>query len=433
MEAIAFDEVASRGGARRFWAVVVALTAVVGCSEHADLTTPSEDAVDAGGSELVEPPSEAAIDGFSQVVPSSKLPGNVTTMDANNNLDIVRHDGRIFLAFRTAETHFASDMVRLYVVSTLDEETWRFEGVFERGRDLREPRFLSWNGRLWLYFAVLGTNPVDFEPHETRVAEWLGEGRWGESSADLEWPGEAEEYDGFIPWRTKVVDGVPYMVGYVGGADIYDASGEPGLRVSWLTTEDGRSWTPVVPGQPVVQTGGGSETDFAFADDGALIAVTRNERGDQSGFGSKICRAEAEELGTWNCINDPRKYDSPLVFKHGSRIMLLARRQVTESGWYDLTQLPGADPDLSVSDLLIAYSTTPKRCALWEVNPQTLEVAHLMDLPSSGDTCFPGLIGLDPHHYLVYNYSSDPEDGDRTWIDGQVAPTFIHRMVIAIP
>ena len=44
-----------------------------------------------------------------------------------------------------------------------------------------------------------------------------------------------------------------------------------------MTTEDGIDWTPVVPGQPIGHEGGSSETDFAFADDGALIAVLRNE------------------------------------------------------------------------------------------------------------------------------------------------------------
>jgi hypothetical protein len=29
------------------------------------------------------------------------------------------------------------------------------------------------------------------------------------------------------------------------------------------------NWTPVVPGQPTVSTGGGSEADFALLDDGA--------------------------------------------------------------------------------------------------------------------------------------------------------------------
>jgi len=387
-------------------------------------------------------PTEPAIEDFAVVVPGTAMPAPVSPMTANNNLDIVLHDGRLFLAFRTAESHFASADVTMYVVSTEfvpgvgeDAQGWRYEGMFFLERDVREPRFLSWNGKLFLYFAVLGTNPVDFEPHESRMAQWLGPGQWTESTPDIGFPGALGDYDGFIPWRTKVVDGVPYMVGYVGGGEIYDVSGEAteGLEISWLTTVDGVSWSPVVDGQPVVQTGGGSETDFAFADDGALIAVTRNERGDDTGFGSKICRAEPSDLGTWSCVNDPRKYDSPLVFKHGSTIMLIARRHVTESGWYDLTQLPDADPDLSVSDLLIAYSTSPKRCAVWEVNPTSLEVTHVIDLPSAGDTCFPGMVPIDAHHYLVYNYSSDPNDPDRTWIDGQVAPTFVHRMVLALP
>ena len=73
-------------------------------------------------------------------------------------LDIVLHDCRLFFAFRTAPSHFASPDTVLYVISTDDpaQKSWTFERRFYLGTDLREPRFLSWNGRLFLYFAVLG-------------------------------------------------------------------------------------------------------------------------------------------------------------------------------------------------------------------------------------------------------------------------------------
>ena len=51
----------------------------------------------------------------------------VELADASNNLDVVRHQGRSYLAFRTAPTHFASRNVRLYVVSSADERNWRLE------------------------------------------------------------------------------------------------------------------------------------------------------------------------------------------------------------------------------------------------------------------------------------------------------------------
>ncbi len=82
-----------------------------------------------------------------------------------------------------------------------------------------------------------------------------------------------------------------------------------------------------------------------------------------------------------------------------------------------------------------AYWETPKRCALWQVDPDALEVTHLLDLPSAGDTCFPEALALDPQNYLVFNYTSpwqDPND-DPTWFDGQWAETLIYRTVLTLP
>src|SRR5688572_13683959 len=54
------------------------------------------------------------------VVPSTTMADGVVSQVAHNNLDIVWFRGRLFFAFRTAPTHFASRQVVMYVVSTAD-------------------------------------------------------------------------------------------------------------------------------------------------------------------------------------------------------------------------------------------------------------------------------------------------------------------------
>ncbi len=358
-----------------------------------------------------------------QVVPSAGLPARVVTQPANNNLDVVVHNGRLYLAFRTAPTHFASEEVRLYVVSTTDERHFRYEAEFHLGKDLREPRFLSFDGTLFLYFAVLGPVQFTFEPEGVMVTEIHGPGDFTEP----QWLFE----DDTIAWRTRVIDDVPYMLAYRGGAGIYTGDASV-LEVSWLTTADGYDWQPVIPDQPVVLTGGVSETDFAFTPDGALIAVSRDEEGDEGGWGTKICRAEAGDLGTWSCVTDPRKYDSPYVFRHGSAIYLIGRRNVTEDGNYDLFMR-----DLSHEDQTrkyqIEYWYEPKRCSLWQIDPDTLEVTFLLDLPSRGDTCFPGVVPLGENRVRVYNYSSPVDGPDLDWLAGQTGDTNIYAVTLTLP
>jgi hypothetical protein len=356
-----------------------------------------------------------------QVVPSSRIPSALAVQPANNNLDVVRHGDRIFFAWRTAPSHFASPEVALHVVSGTSEERFEPEVTFRRMTDLREPRFLSFDGRLFLYFAVLGDSLLDFAPQGFMVSEYLGPGSWSEP----EWVYQP----GFIAWRTKVEQGTPYVLAYKGGEQIYDEV-TAATEIHWLTTTDGRTLTPVVPGQPKVEGGGGSETDVAMLDDGRLIAVIRNEAGDELRWGSKICRAEPDQLGSWSCVGDPRKYDSPLVFQHQGEVYLIGRRNLNEyDGAYDLHK-PHATHRDETAYYQFAYWERPKRCAVWHVDAETLAVEHLVDLPSRGDTCFPALLPLNDREYAVYNYTSPLEGPDLIWLEAQLGETRILRTVL---
>ena len=362
-----------------------------------------------------------------QVVPGPGVPDDVTLQNANNNLDLVRHDGAWFLAFRTAPDHFANPDARIYVLRSDDEETWTFEAVFHEDTDLREPRLLSWDGKLFLYVALLGKSRTAFEPQGMKVSERVGTADW----TPPEWSFEP----GFIPWRARVVDTpgggpLPLLMGYIGGDTIYGTEASA-IRIYWLTTTDGRTWTPFLPANPYVLEGGGSEADYTFLDDGSVTAIVRNEAGDDSGFGSRICTAPADALADWDCRTDPRKYDSPAVFSHEGAVFLVGRRNVTETGHYDL----GRD-DLPPEEQRITYEIDywfhPKRCALWQVFPRKREVRFLLDLPSRGDTCFPAVAPLGGADYVVYNYSSPLGGPDLVWLDGQNGPTHIHRAVVTL-
>jgi hypothetical protein len=377
---------------------------------------------DANESELG--PVSASVSQYEQVVPFAAAPAGVVTQASNNNLDVVEHEGRFFLAFRTAPSHFASTETEMYVVSSDDQETWTFETKFAMGTDLREPRFLSHAGKLHFYFAVLGKTVTDFEPHGMKVSEYRGPGDWSEPN-DLYEPG-------FIPWRAKEIDGKGYLIGYVGGENIYDIDGEP-IRIHWLTTEDGETFEPVVKGKPVIHEGGASETDFAFQDDGSVVAVLRNEAGEHGDFGSFVCRAEAGALGDWRCESDKKKYDSPLVFRSGADTYLIGRRNETDSGNFDLDKDELTEEE-QAGEYLVTYSFAPKRCAVWKVDPTTLTVDFVIDLPSMGDTCFASVLPAGDRRFFVYNYTNDPFSGDDfDWIVGQGQPTLIYKALLTLP
>jgi hypothetical protein len=356
-----------------------------------------------------------------RIVPSAGLPPEVEAGDSNNNLDAVRHsDGRVYLAFRTAPHHFASPRTLIQIVSSADEESWRFEGRFHVGSDLREPRLLSLGESLFLYVSRLGKDAFAFEPQGMAFSERRPDGSWSE----LEPLGPP----GTMGWRVRRLDGTPAFFVYSGGADIY--SGRRGtLRVGLWRSDDGRRWEPWDTRQPCVYEGGGSEADAVLGDDGTLYGVIRNEAGDDSGWGSLLVRAPAGNLASWTCRPDRRKFDSPFMFWHDGEAYLVARRSLDADGAYDLGR--GTSWLLRTVWNQVNYSLTRKRTALWRYVRGEDRLAFVVDLPSRGDTCFPAVLdGAQPGERVVYDYSCDLEGPDLPWIRGQRDRTFIYRHLL---
>ncbi len=353
-----------------------------------------------------------------RIVPGPGLPPEVEAGDSNNNLDAVRHvDGRVYLAFRTAPHHFANPDTVIQVVSSRDEERWRFEARFQVGSDLREPRLLSLGTSLFLYVSRLGRDAFAFQPQGMALSERREDGRWSEL--------EPFGPPGTMGWRVRRLGDTPAFFVYTGGGDIY--SGRRGtLRVGLWRSADGRHWEPWDRERPWVYEGGGSEADGVVGDDGALYGVIRNEAGDANGWGSLAVRTPPGELARWDCRSDRRKFDSPFMFWHDGEAYLVARRNLGGGGDYDLGR--GRSWLLRTVWNQVHYSLTRKRTALWRYVPGEDRFAFLLDLPSRGDACFPAVLeGARPDERIVYDYSCDPEGPDVVWLRGQRGRTGIYR------
>jgi hypothetical protein len=380
----------------------------------AEHPSPSPPAVELG------PPQRISLASTRRIVPSAGLDPRNAVQTANNNLDVVRHRGRVYLAWRTAPSHFASSEVVLNVASSEDEQTWRYETSFRLGHDLREPRLLSMNDRLFLYVSRLGDNAFDFRPQGVSVSERSPGGEW----SALEPTGPA----GAIAWRVKQHAGEALMVLYRGGENLYAFNGQP-MTVELWRSPDGRRWRPFADTGPVVLRGGGSETDFAIDASSTLFAVVRNEAGDAQGAGSKLCRANGVTLGDWTCKTDVRKYDSPLVFEHDGETYVVGRRNLSGDGRYDVSPRSGS---LRTIQNELAYITTAKRCSLWHWVKSDDHLAFVLDLPSRGDTCFPSRLELDDaSRVVIYDYSSDIAGPELPWSAGQRRETFVYRHELA--
>ena len=328
------------------------------------------------------------------LIPSAALP--VATQAANNNVAIVQASGRWFVAWRTAPTHFASDQTALQVMSSADDgATWEHEATFALGTDTREPAFLVEDGVLSLSFFEAGTNPFAFEPIAVWRAQRCDVGDWTASPIS-----EGEK----VPWDVKRRGGQWLRTAYSG-----DHYGDGSLSLHFEVTHDGgRTWTPF--GQDPVSTGGDSEAAFEIAADGTLWAVTRNEDGDATGQGSKLCSAPASDWSDWTCsaVSDPERYDSPEMIRQGETLYLLARRDI--GGPF------GADQGLA------PYSLRPKRSALYRIDTEARAVVWLQDLPGVGDTAFVSAQRTGPDSFRFANYTAPLDAPDVSWLEAQSSP-----------
>lgn len=353
-----------------------------------------------------------------EIVPGTNLPREVHLGASNNNLDIALHAGRLWFAWRTSKTHFASAGTTVYIVSSSDMgQSWEYEHRISPDRDIREPRFLSFGGDLFIYWFEAGTNAIRFEPG-TIYASRLEKDGWSSPTPISE--------PGYVVWRPRVIDDRALMSVYSGGESLYTAH-PVATEVELWQSRDGFEWSPAIPDERVIHVGG-TETEFQLAPDGGLLALTRKE-GPHGGWGTDVCVTDPDDWSEWRCRSHRSKLDSPLMFINNGRYFVIARRQPAFRGHYDLglNFLPAILQTRLYQGL---YSATTKRTALYEIDPGNLDIRWITDLPSRGDTAFAGIVETSPDEYLVYNYSSPLEARDRVWIEGQLQETRIYATTL---
>lgn len=353
------------------------------------------------------------------VIPSKKVSDIIEINKSNNNVSIAIYEKRIYLAFRTGPTHFASKKTGLYVISSNDAVNWKKElSVFVK-RDVREPFLIPINNELHFYFFSAGTKITAFNPekiyhYKLKKEVWSG-------PDEILSPGE-------IHWSIKNRKGRTYMTSYIGNH--YKLNGQSQVALHFKSTLDGINFTPNNDSS-LVYLGGVSECAFEFDYEGNLWGVTRLEDGDKTGFGSHVIYADKENLHKWYFPkkSDSKCFMSPRMFNHNNQLYLIARKHLGNKPF----QRANRNLPLFIQRLSnwMTYSFTKKTTALYRINKIKKKVEWVLDLPGDGDTAFPSIVQLDKNTFLYANYSS-PINPDRkkSWIIGQLSKTGIYFQLI---
>lgn len=354
------------------------------------------------------------------VVPSVQLPESINIGRSNNNLSICVFKKRLYLAFRTGKTHFASTETGMHILSTADGINWKKELSFFYKKDFREPFLLCKNDTLYFYCFSAGVKMTAFQPERIQLYHTTGNAQWSKADTILN--------KGEVHWDLKKRLGEIYLTSYEGSH--YSLKDKSSVHLNFRKSTDGKHFKAVGEKQEVY-LGGVSETAFEFDKDTNLWAVTRLEDGDETGFGSHLVFAPKNDIANWQFPSEAFEdcYMSPKMFRYENELFLIARRQRGKRsfGFFN-KQAP-----LSMQRLMnwVSYSLSPKTTALFHIDKEHKKIEWLTDLPGNGDTAFPSIQRLNEHQFLLANYSSPVNRfKNRSWLSGQLGKTGIYLQVL---
>lgn len=298
--------------------------------------------------------------------------------DGNHNAftDLCRFAGKLYLTFRNCpEGHMLFTSSRIIVMRSEDGKQWEQVHSFSvPERDVRDPHFMELNGRLFVYSGTWLVDPAD--SRHTDMSEQLGYCAWSDDGSTWHGPRALAGTHGYYIWRAKSHNGVGYLNArcVADAAKPIDRAEEDRLMESWLMqSADGFSWTP----QGLIQEINGDETAFVFEPDGGVVAVARSA-GRRA---AQLCRSRPP-YREWTRHDLDRYIGGPLLARWGDRYLVGGRKMIG--------------------------SAKPTTALYWLAGDALQEIA---ELPSGGDTSYPGFVEFDPDHGLLSYYSSHEGSG----------------------
>lgn len=305
----------------------------------------------------------------------------------NSNTDMIYWKDNFYMIHASAPWHFASETTRLILWRSADAREWEKIHEFQNpGEDIRDPKFAVIGDKLFLYF-LKNKNFPEAEPYWTLVT----------ASADGEnWEPYSEvEHDGWLWWRPKSPDGRTWYV-----AAYWHEHGKSIL----LKSTDGYKWDKV---SDIYDGDFNDETAIEFLKDKTMIVTGRLEVagyyfGDNRG-NTLIATAKPPYTEWTKNHSYITRLDGPYLFTYNDRTYAIGRFE------------PG--PKFKGTGSIL----NRKRTSIYLLESDRL--VWLSDLPSAGDTSYPGIVMRGDDIYVCY-YTSRT-DRDFTWILGMLSPSDI--------
>ena len=289
--------------------------------------------------------------------------------------DLCRYRQRYYLTFRSCpDGHMVFPTSCIRVLTSDDGLDWRQVFSFSApGRDVRDPHFLVFGGRLFVYTGAWQCNPDDTRD----LNDHLGYAAWSDDGEAWQGPQLLEGTYGHYVWRAASWGGTAYLCarrrrGFAAGVAGENEPEE--IEAAMLESLDGLIWRRA----GLFTEERGDETAFLFEDDGRVIALARGG----GNVPARVCRSQPPYV-TWDRVELDRNVGGPLLTRWGDRYLVAGRKS-----------LDGQPPVTTL---------------YWLVGNELEEV---LELPSGGDNSYPGFVQLDETQGLMSYYSSHEGSGE---------------------
>lgn len=294
--------------------------------------------------------------------------------------DMVHWRGKFWLTFRSCpDGHMVHPTASIIILSSEDTKDWTQVHQFSVAkRDTRDPHFLVFRDKLFVYTGTWYCGDRSPDRSEYTLNQHLGYAAWSDDGDAWNGPVMMEGTFGHYIWRASAHDGVAYLCGRRNKEFDMIARGEgTSVESAMLESDDGLIWRK----RSLFQETHGDETAFLFQTDGSILAVGR--RGSDK---AQLLQSHPP-YQSWQRRDFDRYIGGPLIAKWGERILVGGRK----------------------SGAALVGNRGPKASLYWlDVDASDAEglLSEFAELPSGGDTSYPGFVAIDANHAVVSWYSS---------------------------
>ena len=281
--------------------------------------------------------------------------------------DLQWFKGKYYVCFRNGLSHVSPEG-KVVVIASDDLYRWERVGVpVNTTGDDRDPHLIVAEDRLYV---IVGTSSWSEAMPEVGKENRYVRTYCSYTDDGINWSKPQQIYeDHYWVWGVGYADGIFYGLAYGGDGKLADAA----THLHLVRSNDALDWEKVSQVSP-----DGSEATFRMAEDGTMRVAIRDKK--ETRLSIATAKPPFED---WQLTDVDKIIPAPKLIQVGGQEYIIGRHHLPDPN------NPGSYID--------------RRTSVWRLEDYKLE--HVLDLPSSGDTSYVGVIIQEDESVLLSYYS----------------------------